>query len=202
LTISRIFQGDYIWIEPISGREFDVAIGAKVVSAEGNRIQVRDDDGRVRGCFVYVLSRGALGIWGRPDRCVGQFEPNPYSFNFSIFNKHSRSVVRIGCAWGTRTILRAILNRFDYPFRSKRWGNKRRLWRNIAAIFTCPWYVSCLVYNFVRVSCLTLRDYHSPARFTRSCLSTRGYCRYVFLPFPTERNKFVTVTSADEGGYY
>uniref|UniRef100_A0A1B0D0B9 Myosin class i heavy chain n=1 Tax=Phlebotomus papatasi TaxID=29031 RepID=A0A1B0D0B9_PHLPP len=37
--------GDYIWIEPVSGREFDVAIGARVVSAEGRRIQVKDDDG-------------------------------------------------------------------------------------------------------------------------------------------------------------
>uniref|UniRef100_A0A182SCD0 Myosin-VIIa n=1 Tax=Anopheles maculatus TaxID=74869 RepID=A0A182SCD0_9DIPT len=38
-------RGDYIWIEPVSGREFDVAIGARVISAEGRRIQVRDDDG-------------------------------------------------------------------------------------------------------------------------------------------------------------
>lgn len=38
-------QGDYIWIEPISGVEFDVAIGAQVISAEGRRIAVRDDDG-------------------------------------------------------------------------------------------------------------------------------------------------------------
>ncbi|ROT67787.1 putative myosin-VIIa [Penaeus vannamei] len=37
--------GDYIWIEPVSRREFDVAIGARVVSAEGRRIQVQDDDG-------------------------------------------------------------------------------------------------------------------------------------------------------------
>ena len=36
------FQGDYIWIEPVSRREFDVAIGAKVVTAEGRRIQVCD----------------------------------------------------------------------------------------------------------------------------------------------------------------
>ena len=34
------FQGDYIWIEPVSKREFDVAIGARVVSAEGRKIQV------------------------------------------------------------------------------------------------------------------------------------------------------------------
>uniref|UniRef100_T1GP66 Myosin-VIIa n=1 Tax=Megaselia scalaris TaxID=36166 RepID=T1GP66_MEGSC len=37
-------RGDYIWIEPISGVEFDVAIGARVTSTEGRRIQVRDDD--------------------------------------------------------------------------------------------------------------------------------------------------------------
>ena len=35
-----IFQGDYIWIEPVSRREFDVAIGARVISAEGRKIQV------------------------------------------------------------------------------------------------------------------------------------------------------------------
>ena len=35
-----LFQGDYIWIEPVSRREFDVAIGARVVTAEGRRIQV------------------------------------------------------------------------------------------------------------------------------------------------------------------
>lgn len=44
-NLSGYFQGDYIWIEPATGREFDVAIGARVVSAEGRRIQVRDDDG-------------------------------------------------------------------------------------------------------------------------------------------------------------
>lgn len=36
---------DYIWIEPVTGHEFDVAIGARVTSAEGRRIQVKDDDG-------------------------------------------------------------------------------------------------------------------------------------------------------------
>ncbi|XP_051159362.1 myosin-VIIa [Leptopilina boulardi] len=41
-----VTRGDYIWIEPISGREFDVAIGARVVSAEGRRIQVKDDDNK------------------------------------------------------------------------------------------------------------------------------------------------------------
>jgi myosin-7 len=45
--MADMFQGDYIWIEPVSGREFDVAIGARVISAEGRRIQVKDDDGKV-----------------------------------------------------------------------------------------------------------------------------------------------------------
>lgn len=35
---------DHIWIEPVTGHEFDVAIGARVISAEGRRIQVKDDD--------------------------------------------------------------------------------------------------------------------------------------------------------------
>jgi hypothetical protein len=50
-----VFQGDYIWIEPVSGREFDVAIGARVISAEGRRIQVRDDDGKVSKNMRIVL---------------------------------------------------------------------------------------------------------------------------------------------------
>ncbi|XP_039765227.1 myosin-VIIa isoform X1 [Pararge aegeria] len=44
--LETIFEGDYIWIEPVSGREFDVAIGARVLAAEGRRIRVRDDDGQ------------------------------------------------------------------------------------------------------------------------------------------------------------
>ncbi|KAF0295010.1 Myosin-VIIa [Amphibalanus amphitrite] len=43
-----IIKGDYIWIEPAARREFDVAIGARVVSAEGRRIQVVDDDEKRR----------------------------------------------------------------------------------------------------------------------------------------------------------
>lgn len=39
------FCRDNIWIEPVTGTEFDVAIGARVTSAEGRRIQVKDDDG-------------------------------------------------------------------------------------------------------------------------------------------------------------
>lgn len=56
--ISIFFQGDYIWIEPVSGKEFDVAIGARVVSAEGRRIQVKDDDNKVcrRTFFLFIFS--------------------------------------------------------------------------------------------------------------------------------------------------
>lgn len=41
-----VTRGDYIWIEPVSIREFDVAIGARVLAAEGRRIRVKDDDGQ------------------------------------------------------------------------------------------------------------------------------------------------------------
>lgn len=51
-----LWQGDYIWIEPVTGREFDVAIGARVISAEGRRIQVKDDDGKV--CYMpHILDK-------------------------------------------------------------------------------------------------------------------------------------------------
>ena len=53
LRIIVFLQGDYIWIEPISTREFDVAIGARVVSTEGKRILVKDDDGRVSIYFFF-----------------------------------------------------------------------------------------------------------------------------------------------------
>ncbi|XP_076323728.1 myosin-VIIa-like isoform X2 [Tachypleus tridentatus] len=39
-------RGDYIWIEPQSKREFDVAIGAQVTSTHGKGFQVIDDDGK------------------------------------------------------------------------------------------------------------------------------------------------------------
>lgn len=48
-------QGDYVWIEPSTKREFDVAIGARVVSAEGKRIQVVDDDAKVSDAARIIL---------------------------------------------------------------------------------------------------------------------------------------------------
>lgn len=39
----------------MSGREFDVAIGARVISAEGRRIQVKDDDGKVMLTIMTLL---------------------------------------------------------------------------------------------------------------------------------------------------
>lgn len=45
IFINFFLQGDYIWIEPESSNEFDVPIGARVISTEGRRIRIRDDDG-------------------------------------------------------------------------------------------------------------------------------------------------------------
>lgn len=56
-----VTRGDYIWIEPISGREFDVAIGARVSSTEGKRILVKDDDDRE--------------IWLTPERRIKAMHP-------------------------------------------------------------------------------------------------------------------------------
>ncbi|XP_059483343.1 myosin-VIIa [Neocloeon triangulifer] len=41
-----VTRGDYIWVEPVSSYEFDVAIGAKVTNTEGRKIQIKDDDGK------------------------------------------------------------------------------------------------------------------------------------------------------------
>ena len=46
-------QGDHIWIEPVSKREFDVAIGARVVSAEGRKIQVNISNKYIVSTFYF-----------------------------------------------------------------------------------------------------------------------------------------------------
>ena len=51
---SCLVQGDYIWIEPASRREFDVAIGARVVTAEGRKIQV--------GCYFQFEMVGLVNL--------------------------------------------------------------------------------------------------------------------------------------------
>lgn len=47
-AINGLFlQGDYIWVEPQSKKEFDVAIGARVKSVDGRKILMIDDDSKV-----------------------------------------------------------------------------------------------------------------------------------------------------------
>ena len=68
ISIYLLFQGDYIWIEPVSRREFDVAIGARVVTAEGRRIQVRHyitKRSRKNKQMAVPLKR-RVGLKGRP----------------------------------------------------------------------------------------------------------------------------------------
>ena len=48
-------QGDHIWIEPVSKREFDVAIGARVVSAEGRKIQVNISNKYISTFYFHKL---------------------------------------------------------------------------------------------------------------------------------------------------
>lgn len=66
-----VSPGDYIWIEPVDKRgEFDVAIGALVISADANGILVRDDDKKVR-FYGVIRKKGFFDVWClRPSYCV------------------------------------------------------------------------------------------------------------------------------------
>lgn len=54
-------QGDFVWLDLKTGREFDVPVGAEVKLCDSGQIQVVDDEGRV--------SRHAAGI-SQPVVCV------------------------------------------------------------------------------------------------------------------------------------
>jgi len=43
-----LFQGDYVWLDLKTGREFEVPIGAVVKLCDSGQIQVLDDEGNVR----------------------------------------------------------------------------------------------------------------------------------------------------------
>lgn len=42
-----LLQGDYVWLDLKTGREFDVPVGAVVKLCDSGQIQVADDEGRV-----------------------------------------------------------------------------------------------------------------------------------------------------------
>lgn len=42
-----LIQGDYVWLDLKTGREFDVPVGAVVKLCDSGQIQVLDDEGRV-----------------------------------------------------------------------------------------------------------------------------------------------------------
>lgn len=48
-VIAQMFwsQGDYVWLDLKTGREFDVPVGAEVKLCDSGQIQVVDDEGRV-----------------------------------------------------------------------------------------------------------------------------------------------------------
>ena len=53
-VFSLIIQGDYVWLDLKTGREFDVPVGAVVKLCDSRQIQVLDDEGKVRllTCFI------------------------------------------------------------------------------------------------------------------------------------------------------
>lgn len=58
-----LFQGDYVWLDPKSGREFEVPIGAVVKLCDSGQIQVTDDEGNVS-----VRIPGRVDIFNPIDR--------------------------------------------------------------------------------------------------------------------------------------
>lgn len=42
-----LLQGDYVWLDLKTGREFDVPVGAVIKLCDSGQIQVADDEGRV-----------------------------------------------------------------------------------------------------------------------------------------------------------
>ena len=63
---SFVCQGEHIWIEPVSKREFDVALGARVIAKlEGKKVQVVDDDGQEQ--------------WLSPERRIKPMHPTSIS---------------------------------------------------------------------------------------------------------------------------
>lgn len=63
-------QGDYVWMDLKTGREFDVPIGAVVKLCDSGQIQVVDDEGNVRtkGCgwafqlYVWCMHEPQVGL--------------------------------------------------------------------------------------------------------------------------------------------
>ena len=54
VTWGVLSQGDYIWLEPETSGEFDVAVGAQVRSISGGSIHVVDDDKKVSQDGVFL----------------------------------------------------------------------------------------------------------------------------------------------------
>lgn len=63
-----LFQGDYVWLDLKSGREFEVPIGAVVKLCDSGQIQVLDDEGNVS----VAIPRG-VDIFSQVDRICWRF---------------------------------------------------------------------------------------------------------------------------------
>ncbi len=62
-------QGDYVWLDLKTGREFDVPVGAVVKLCDSGQIQVLDDEGRVRKQQDPYWCCDCMCLNGYYDRC-------------------------------------------------------------------------------------------------------------------------------------
>lgn len=57
-----LLQGDYVWLDLKTGREFDVPVGAVVKLCDSGQIQVADDEGRVSRRRTRKFSNVCLSV--------------------------------------------------------------------------------------------------------------------------------------------
>lgn len=62
IQVFYLLQGDYVWLDLKTGREFDVPVGAVVKLCDSGQIQVADDEGRVSQRRTRKFSNVCLSV--------------------------------------------------------------------------------------------------------------------------------------------
>lgn len=74
-----MMQGDYVWLDLKTGREFDVPVGAVVKLCDSGQIQVVDDEDRVSPKNIhnnkmgFFISRWVTPLYFSSMTCIDKF---------------------------------------------------------------------------------------------------------------------------------